>query len=78
MGGVRHRLLARTAPEAQGGLLYVGELHSDSLLPKMDHLVCFLPGGCDRAAPPPPSCCAEGALSSLADEGRLPWDSPAI
>lgn len=44
MGGVRHRLLARTAPAAQGGLLYVGELHGEALQPKMDHLVRFLPG----------------------------------
>jgi hypothetical protein len=42
MQGVRKKLLARTAP--QGGLLYVGELHGDVLEPKMDHLVCFLPG----------------------------------
>ncbi len=42
MQGVRRKLLARTAP--QGGLLYVGELHGDVLEPKMDHLVCFLPG----------------------------------
>ena len=42
MQGVRKKLLARTAP--QGGLLFVGELHGEVLEPKMDHLVCFLPG----------------------------------
>ncbi|BDA50577.1 probable endoplasmic reticulum mannosyl-oligosaccharide 1,2-alpha-mannosidase at C-terminar half [Coccomyxa sp. Obi] len=42
MQGVRKKLLARTAP--QGGLLFVGELHGETLEPKMDHLVCFLPG----------------------------------
>ena len=47
---MRHRLLARTAPAAQGGLLYVGELHGEALQPKMDHLVCFLPGARRLAA----------------------------
>jgi hypothetical protein len=42
MQGVRRKLLARTAPG--DGLLYVGELHGTTLQPKMDHLVCFLPG----------------------------------
>ena len=42
MQGVRRRLLHRTAKE--GGLLYVAELHGNSIQPKMDHLVCFLPG----------------------------------
>ncbi len=42
MQGVRKKLLARTAPGT--GLLYVGELHGTTLMPKMDHLVCFLPG----------------------------------
>ena len=40
MRGVRARLLARSA----GGLLYVAELVGGALSPKMDHLVCFLPG----------------------------------
>ena len=40
MRGVRSRLLARSA----GGLLYVAELVDGTLVPKMDHLVCFLPG----------------------------------
>lgn len=43
MQGVRRRLLQRTAK--QGGLLYVAELHGGAAQPKMDHLVCFLPGG---------------------------------
>ena len=42
MQGVRKKLLQRTAKE--GGLLYVAELHGTSVQPKMDHLVCFLPG----------------------------------
>lgn len=29
---------------AQGGLLYVGEYEGPRFSPKMDHLVCFLPG----------------------------------
>lgn len=52
MGGVRRRLLRRSAPD---GLLFVGELTgrggSDeggggrrAEATKMDHLVCFLPG----------------------------------
>lgn len=49
MQGVRKKLLARTAP--QGGLLFVGELHGEILEPKMDHLVCFLPGATRH------SCC---------------------
>ena len=40
---MRKRLLARTSPQG-AGLLFVGELHGDTLTPKMDHLVCFLPG----------------------------------
>ena len=40
MRGVRAHLLARSA----GGLLYVAELVDGALVPKMDHLVCFLPG----------------------------------
>ena len=43
MQGVRKKLLARTAP-GKAGLLYVGELAGSTLQPKMDHLVCFLPG----------------------------------
>ena len=44
MQGVRSRLLRRTAP-GKSGLLYVGEMHGENnLQPKMDHLVCFLPG----------------------------------
>ena len=41
MRGVRARLLARSGGD---GLLYVAELHDGVALPKMDHLVCFLPG----------------------------------
>ena len=48
MKGVRHLLLQETAPSGMpGGLLYVAELHHTAVTPKMDHLVCFLPG--DRA-----------------------------
>lgn len=58
MRAVRGRLLRRTAPAAEGGLLYVAEQqvqpqhkgagfkHS----PKMDHLVCFLPGEWQQGA----------------------------
>ena len=28
----------------QDGLLFVGELNNGARQPKMDHLVCFLPG----------------------------------
>ena len=45
---MRSRLLARTALQG-AGLLFVGELHNAELTPKMDHLVCFLPGA--RHAP---------------------------
>ena len=38
--GVRRRLAMRSS----GGLLFVGELDDDVAVPKMDHLVCFLPG----------------------------------
>jgi hypothetical protein len=41
MRGVRARLLVRSGGD---GLLYVAELHDGVALPKMDHLVCFLPG----------------------------------
>ena len=41
MGGMRARLLARSGG---GGLLYVAELVDGGALPKMDHLVCYLPG----------------------------------
>ena len=48
MQEVRKRLLQRT-PRIPGnrhpkGLLYVSEIKSNKLHPKMDHLVCFLPG----------------------------------
>ena len=45
MKGVRKLLLARTSP-APGGLLYIAERrrHKGPQDPKMDHLVCFLPG----------------------------------
>lgn len=39
--GIKEKLLRRSKP---GNLLFVGELLSDSFSPKMDHLVCFLPG----------------------------------
>lgn len=44
MKGVRHRLVRRSVPN---GLVFVGELpygSQGSFSPKMDHLVCFLPG----------------------------------
>ena len=41
MRGVRNRMLMRTD---QDGLLFVGELSHSNKVPKMDHLVCFLPG----------------------------------
>jgi mannosyl-oligosaccharide alpha-1,2-mannosidase len=46
MHGVRARLLRRTPPTRRhpAGLLYVGELVNGDFSPKMDHLVCFLPG----------------------------------
>lgn len=42
--GVRHLLVRKSVPN---GLLFVGELpygHEGGFSPKMDHLVCFLPG----------------------------------
>lgn len=44
MKGVRHLLVRKSIPK---GLVFVGELpygSSSSFSPKMDHLVCFLPG----------------------------------
>ena len=42
MRGVRGRLLARSGGD---GLLYVAELHDGAMVvPKTDHLTCFLPG----------------------------------
>jgi hypothetical protein len=41
MRGVRNQMLMRTD---QDGLLFVGELSNGQAVPKMDHLVCFLPG----------------------------------
>lgn len=44
MKGVRHRLVRKSIPN---GLVFVGELpygSEGSFSPKMDHLVCFLPG----------------------------------
>ncbi|GAU49242.1 hypothetical protein TSUD_382740 [Trifolium subterraneum] len=44
MNGVRHRLVQKTVPN---GLVFVGELPAGKdgvFSPKMDHLVCFLPG----------------------------------
>ena len=41
MKAVRSRMLARSG---SGGLLYVAELVDGTAVPKMDHLVCFLPG----------------------------------
>ena len=45
MKGVRKLLLLRTSP-APAGLLYVAEKRRNQPIqdPKMDHLVCFLPG----------------------------------
>lgn len=39
--GVREKLVRQTKPN---NLTFVGELSSGSFSPKMDHLVCFLPG----------------------------------
>ena len=41
MRAVRAHLLARSGAS---GLLYVAELVDGVMTPKMDHLVCFLPG----------------------------------
>ncbi|XP_059435673.1 mannosyl-oligosaccharide 1,2-alpha-mannosidase MNS3 [Corylus avellana] len=44
MKGVRHLLVRKSIPN---GLVFVGELpfgHKGAFSPKMDHLVCFLPG----------------------------------
>lgn len=49
MQGVRKKLLHRTAKK--GGLLYVAELHGTATQPKMDHLVCFLPGEASHHLP---------------------------
>ena len=45
MKGVRDLLLQRTSPGAEG-LSYIAERRrrKGPLEPKMDHLVCFLPG----------------------------------
>ena len=39
--GIRSQLLKRSHPS---NLLYVAELEGNRVSPKMDHLVCFLPG----------------------------------
>ena len=44
---MRRKLLQRTAKT--GGLLYVAEMHGNSVHHKMDHLVCFLPGASSLA-----------------------------
>ncbi|XP_038046296.1 endoplasmic reticulum mannosyl-oligosaccharide 1,2-alpha-mannosidase-like [Patiria miniata] len=41
MEGTKNRLLRRSGPN---NLLFVGELVNNNFSPKMDHLVCFLPG----------------------------------
>ena len=41
MRGVRNLMLMRTDHD---GLLFVAELSNGGKSPKMDHLVCFLPG----------------------------------
>ena len=48
MKGVRNLMLMRTDHD---GLLFVAELSNGGKSPKMDHLVCFLPGapGCPCA-----------------------------
>ena len=45
MKGVRQLLVMRTSPAAEG-LTYIAERrrHKGNPEPKMDHLVCFLPG----------------------------------
>jgi len=48
MRGVRDRMLIRTD---QDGLLFVGELNRGHAVPKMDHLVCFLPGAWPLSVP---------------------------
>lgn len=45
MKSIRSRLIRRTEDgESSRGVLYVGEEVAGKLVPKMDHLVCFLPG----------------------------------
>ncbi|RNA09413.1 endoplasmic reticulum mannosyl-oligosaccharide 1-2-alpha-mannosidase-like [Brachionus plicatilis] len=39
--GIRQKLVKKTKPS---GYMFVGELLSETFSPKMDHLVCFLPG----------------------------------
>ncbi|CAF0903570.1 unnamed protein product [Brachionus calyciflorus] len=39
--GIKDKLIRKTQPN---GYMFVGELLSDTFSPKMDHLVCFLPG----------------------------------
>lgn len=77
MRALRSSLLSRSAPsdpaaaaseglsadQAAAGLLYVAELHAGRAVPKMDHLVCFLPG-----------LLALGALHGL--DTRRPGASP--
>ncbi|CAJ1068688.1 endoplasmic reticulum mannosyl-oligosaccharide 1%2C2-alpha-mannosidase-like [Xyrichtys novacula] len=41
IGGVKKNLLQKSSPN---GLTFVGELSHGQFSPKMDHLVCFLPG----------------------------------
>ena len=61
MRGVRDRMLMRTDKD---GLLFVGELNIGHAVPKMDHLVCFLPG----TPPCPVSDPNELQLSGLSKE----------
>lgn len=41
MRDARAKLLQRSA---HSGLLFLAELEGDAMVPKMDHLVCFMPG----------------------------------
>lgn len=41
MRDARAKLLQRSAGN---GLLFLAELEGDAMIPKMDHLVCFMPG----------------------------------
>ena len=41
MRDARAKLLQRSA---SSGLLFLAEMEGDAMIPKMDHLVCFMPG----------------------------------
>ena len=66
------------------GLLFVGELNTGHAVPKMDHLVCFLPGAPPHPPPPPPpplcACFATSLyLRKLANSQMLQgWAHPQL